>query len=156
MAVIQPLGHLVLHLFLLLLWRKKLWSFVQSRRAKSGLPIFQFLPAMLSHSYKAVASQFANHSTYGGKGMCVCVCVRQGQDSSLPLCVSCGNPCRELTKELFKLPVDTKERQTHPCATACALCDWLYLCVSCEAWASLSRSVCVFSVCTCASKREWK
>lgn len=76
-VVIQPLGHLVLHLLLLLqLWRK-VWSFVQPRGEKSGLPIFQFQPAKFCRSHSVLASQFANHNPSCRRrkeSACVCVC----------------------------------------------------------------------------------
>lgn len=76
-VVIQPLGHLVLHLSLLPRLRREVWSFVQPRGEKSGLPIFQFQPAKFCRSHSMLASQFANHNPSCRRrkeSVRVCVC----------------------------------------------------------------------------------
>lgn len=98
-----------LHLLIQLEFRKKtLQSFVQQKAAKSGLPIFQFLPASFCCSRSVLASQFGSHS------VCVCVC-------SVPLhAVLTHVETSEITFRCCLL-IPKTERQRPLCVTSCDL-----------------------------------
>lgn len=79
----------------------------------------------------------------------LCKRVSQGQGCSLALYICCGNTCRDLTKELFKLPADAEDKETkkHPRAMCAQIRDRLCICVYPLKRVHLSSSRCVFSVC---------
>lgn len=80
----------------------------------------------------------------------LCKRVSQGQGCSLALYICCGNTCRDLTKELFKLPADAEDKETkktHPRAMCAQIRDRLCICVYPLERVHLSSSRCVFSVC---------
>lgn len=80
-----------------------------------------------------------------GEEECVCVSRTLG---SLPLYISCGNTCRELTKELFQLPT-----KTSPCdCMRTHVIDCVFVCIRRSIRAIILFAVCVFSVCVCMHK----
>lgn len=84
--------------------------------------------------------------------ICVSVCVStiQGQGTLLASYICRGNTCSNLTKELFKLPVDTKDREenihVHICDRLC-VCVYPVKRVCCYLAHTMCVCVCVF--CTC-------
>lgn len=76
----------------------------------------------------------------------LCKRVSQGQGCSLALYICCGNTCRDLTKELFKLPADAEDKETKK--TILEQCVRRYM-IDC-AFVCIHWSVCTFplhSVC---------
>lgn len=87
------------------------------------------------------------HSVVGGKGVCICVCIKKGKNSSMALYISCSNTCRDLTKEFFYLPVDTKDKKTNTSVCNCMgrLCICVYPVKHVRRF--LIHSVLSFSIC---------